>query len=207
MKLLTIHSAPYKSNAEATAIIEAIDASDDAIIGGWTYFAEWRKTRNALLLFDVVRKLNVAERAWSGAYPGKPMRREWQVLRRCVMSALERLGKSLIDARTPAQTELAIYKGKKRATLARTDQLNDRAVTIALAGSTIDEAAKTLEEWKMPRSKLYLKKRASQLGLTRRKVSEKPKPSAKGPWRGRPAKSSTTVSIGPGRRRHHGNSY
>lgn len=184
------------------------ELSDDAILRGATYFADWRKTRNALFLFDTLRMLNAAERAWNHAHGARaPMRREWQVLRRCVMIALDRLGNGLRDAHTPAQTERAIYPGRKRATLARADQLNDRAVTTALAGSTVDQAEEILKGWGKPRSRQYLKKRASQLGLTARKPREKPAPNSREKLRGRAAQAPRTVAVALGRRRHFGNAY
>jgi len=195
-----------ENNGERMRIIH--DPSDSAILRGADYFLDWRKTRNALLLFDALQMLNVAEHEWNLARgPRVPMRREWQVLRRCVMRALGGLRKRLLDARSPEQTERAIYAGGKRATLARTDQLNDRAVTTALGGATIDQAAKILEGWGKPRSRQYLKKRASQLGLTARKPRDKPAPNTKDKLRGRAAQAPRTVSVAPGRRRHYGNAY
>jgi hypothetical protein len=184
------------------------DESDTAILSGWTYFTEWRSSGNFLLLLDALERLNHAERTWTVARGSRtPIRREWQVLRRCVMRGMARLRRPLLDANTPAKTERAIYRGGKRATLARTDQLNDRAVTIAMLGSgskrvDYDRALVTLAEWGIFRQKGYLMKRASELGLTQRR---RPRPKRNLPaW---PKPSGRIEQVGPGRLRHSGGAY
>ncbi|WP_146010064.1 hypothetical protein [Burkholderia sp. WAC0059] len=150
------------------------EPSDDAILRGWVYFREWRGSRNALLLLDALDSLAAAERLWitdRGRRPG--MRREWQVLRRCVTLGILRVREKLLEAQTPAATERALHSRGRRATLARKDLLTSRAVAVALSGSSIEGAAKILEEWGMPRSRAYLKKKASELGFTKRKTAAK----------------------------------
>ncbi|MFL9930873.1 hypothetical protein P0D88_16800 [Paraburkholderia sp. RL18-103-BIB-C] len=186
------------------------ELSDNDIHDGWTYFASWRKTRNYLLLFDALGKLNAAERKWMTARGAAvPLRREWQVLRRCVMRGLERLRNPLLAARTPAQTEHAIYRGGKRATLARVDQLQVRAIDLALAssGSTAvdyDKALTTLAGWGISAKRSSLITRASQLGLSRRR---KPTPASQIGRARQPAQSPKLVHIAPGRTRHAGTRY
>jgi hypothetical protein len=149
-----------------------------------------------------------AERRWNASTRRRtPMRREWQVLRRCVTTGLARLRAPLLAARTHSQTAHAIYSGGKRATLARIDQLNERAVTAALVGSTIEQAAATLKGWGIPRTKGTLKKRASQLGLTRRKAKSAAPLKAVRKRPTQPAKSPKTLDVAPGRRRHRGSRY
>jgi hypothetical protein len=184
------------------------DQSDEAILAGWRYFHLWRKSRNALLLLDALEKLNCAENAWTAVNGRrKPLRREWQVLRRCVMRGLGRLRVNLLEAHSQEETESALYRGGKRATLARADQLNDLAVVTALVGSTLEQAGATLQSWGKPRAKSYLKKRASQLGLTRRQAKSVERVEPKGNRRTQQARSAQVIEIGPGRRRHRGTAY
>lgn len=184
------------------------EPSDDEILAGWDYFRDWRRSRNGLLLFDALAHIIEAERRWNvSGRRQAPMRREWQVLRRCVTTGLARLRAPLLAARTHSQTASAIYSGGKRATLARIDQLNDRAVTVALVGSTIEQAATTLKGWGIARTKGTLKKRASQLGLTKRKAKLPAAPRSPRKWPTQPAQSPKTIETSPGRRRHHGNAY
>jgi len=184
------------------------DESDTAILAGWTYLSEWRNSGNFLLLLDALERLNHAERTWITTRGVRvPLRREWQVLRRCVMRGMARLRKPLLEAKKPAQTEKAIYGGGKRATLARTDQLNERAVTVAMLGSgsrkvDYDRALVTLAEWGIPRKRGYLIKRASELGLAQRRRSP-----AKHSVRVWPRSSGRTEHVGPGRLRHSGGAY
>ncbi len=184
------------------------EPSDDEIRAGWVYFREWRRSSNGLLLFDALARMNEAERRWNASGRRQaPMRREWQVLRRCVTTGLARLRAPLLAARTHSQTAHAIYSGGKRATLARIDQLNERAVTVALVGSTIEQAAATLKGWGIPRTKGTLKKRASQLGLTRRKTKQPAAPRSPRKWPTQPTHSPKTLDVAPGRRRHRGSRY
>ncbi|MFL9952802.1 hypothetical protein PQR65_05245 [Paraburkholderia nemoris] len=184
------------------------EPSDNEILAGWDDFRDWRRSRNGLLLFDALARVSEAERRWNASARRRAaMRREWQVLRRCVTTGLARLRAPLLAARTHSQTARAIYSGGKRATLARIDQLNDRAVKVALVGSTIEQAGATLKGWGIPRTKGTLKKRASQLGLTRRKTKPLAAPRAVPKRPTQPAQSPKTVEVTPGRRRHRGSRY
>lgn len=123
------------------------------------------------------------------------------------MRGMARLRRPLLEANTPAKTDRAIYGGGKRATLARTDQLNDRAVTIAMLGSgsrkvDYDRALITLAEWGIFRQKGYLMKRASELGLTQRR-----RPRTKRQLLAWPKPSGRTEQVEPGRLRHTGGAY
>ncbi|AMM13343.1 hypothetical protein AX768_03675 [Burkholderia sp. PAMC 28687] len=82
----------------------------------------------------------------------------------------------LITATTPSQTQKALYRGGKRAPLARVDQLNIRSIRVALLGSgsrgvNFDVARDTLVAWGISRKRSYLVKFASKHGLTRRPLS------------------------------------
>ncbi|CAN7471006.1 hypothetical protein [Paraburkholderia hospita] len=186
---------------------------ESAVYSGAGYFKAWRESRNYLLLFDALEKLNAAERKWMAAHGAStPLRREWQVLRRCVMRGLERLRNPLLAARTPAQTEHAIYRGGKRATLARIDQLNVRAIDLALAssGSTsvdYDKALATLAGWGISVQRSSLITRASRLGLSRRKKLAKSAPASHMGRARQPAQSPKLVHVAPGRTRHAGTRY
>ncbi|WP_429497447.1 hypothetical protein ACQUFY_16790 [Robbsia andropogonis] len=181
------------------------DESDDAILAGAAYFRAWRHNRNALLLFDALRKVNAAERAWMTTHGRKmPLRREWQVLRRCVAAGLDRLGDDLIAARTPAATASAIYAGRKRATIARTDQLNNLAIAAALTVGTPEAAVDLLRRWGLPRTPGYLRKRASELGYTPRKGKQ----SDDSPALQTAARQPQRIeAIGAARRKVHGRAY
>ncbi|WP_147432187.1 hypothetical protein [Pararobbsia silviterrae] len=179
--------------------------SDDAILAGAAYFRAWRSSRNALLLFDALAKINLAERVWivdRGA--NLPMRREWQVLRRCVMRAMEKLHEPLLAATSPSQTERALFpKGGKRATLARADQLNRMSITIALIGSTIDQAHANLKSMGISRKRGYLKKLASEMGFTRRPArTTVPQPTASALRR-----RSRSIEVSSSGLRHRGSAY
>jgi hypothetical protein len=185
--------------------------SDNAIHDAIGYFALWRESGNYLLLFDALAKLNEAESSWTAAR-GKsaPMRREWQELRRAVMCGLEELRTPLLDARKPADTERALYGGGKRATLARRDQLAVRAVAVALASSgskavDYDKALGTLADWGISRTKAYLVKRASELGLTRR--PDKPTRRKLPAQTKRSSPAINAIQVSPGRLRHRGTRY
>ncbi len=163
------------------------EESDDFILSGWEYFFAWRESRNYLLLFDALDRLDRAERSWLRAgYRKRPLRREWQVLRRCITAGLSRLREPLNAATTPSQTQKALYGGGKRAPIARVDQLNVRSIRVALLGSgwpgvNFDVARATLESWGIPRKRSYLIKFASQYGLTRRPLSRRPSKAATAP--------------------------
>ncbi|WP_156443790.1 hypothetical protein [Burkholderia savannae] len=184
------------------------EPSDDAILRGWTYFREWRRSWNALLLFDALDQLNDAERLWSATHGSHAaLRREWQVLRRCVMRALSRLRTPLLEAKSPRETERALHRGKKRGTLARGDQLNDLAIITALSEGPPAKAAALLRSWGMPRTEGYLRKRASELGFSRRKgrADGPQEPDSKFPQTGKQATKTTEIS--PGVTRYAGKRY
>lgn len=177
--------------------------SDDEILAGWSYFREWRASRNALLLFDALERVNRAERAWIAERgPRTPLRREWQVLRRCVMRGLARLRGPLLAASTPAQTEQALFRGKRRATLARRDQLNVLEVEIALRGSTIEQAMKILAGFGRPRARGYLTRKASELGMTPRRKASAGSKRARNRNRRETATGLHENEIAPGHRRY-----
>ncbi|NHV27686.1 hypothetical protein [Burkholderia sp. D-99] len=179
------------------------ELSDDAILAGWSYFREWRTSRNALLLFDALEQVNRAERAWIAARGSRtPLRREWQVLRRCVMRGLARLRGPLLAASTPAQTEQALFRGKRRATLARRDQLNVLEVEIALRGSSIEQAMQILAGLGRPRARSYLVRKASELGLTPRQKASAGSKRARNRSKRETATGLHENEIAPGHRRY-----
>ncbi|HDR9802421.1 TPA: hypothetical protein QDC55_003295 [Burkholderia cenocepacia] len=177
--------------------------SDDEIIAGWSYFREWRASRNALLLFDALERVNRAEGAWiAECGPRTPLRQEWQVLRRCVMRGLARLRGPLLAASTPAQTEQALFRGKRRATLARRDQLNVLEVEIALHGSSIEQAMQILAGFGRPRARSYLVRKASELGLTPRQKASTGSKRARNRSKRETATGLHENEIAPGHRRY-----
>lgn len=179
------------------------ELSDDAILAGWSYFREWRTSRNALLLFDALEQVNRAERAWIAERGSRtPLRREWQVLRRCVMRGLARLRGPLLAASTPAQTEQALFRGKRRATLARRDQLNVLEVEIALRGSSIEQAMQILAGLGRPRARSYLVRKASELGLTPRQKASAGGKRARNRSKRETATGLHENEIAPGHRRY-----
>ncbi|WP_152554254.1 hypothetical protein [Burkholderia sp. A1] len=176
---------------------------DDEILDAAKYFQEWRHSRNALLLFDALDRLNRAERAWIALHGrAQPLRREWQVLRRCVMRGLGRLHGPLTTANSPAQTARALFPGKRGAPLARRDQLNALLLDVALRGSTIDQAMQFLASIGQPRSRGYLVRLTSELGLTPRKKSAPGGKRSRGKARRDTATGQQEDQIAPGNRRY-----
>ncbi|NVE22369.1 hypothetical protein [Burkholderia glumae] len=176
---------------------------DDEILAAITYFREWRISRNALLLFDALGCLNRAEHAWIASRGRtQPLRREWQVLRRCVMRGLGRLHGPLTTASSPAQIARAIFPGKRGAPLARYDQLNALLLDVALRGSTIDQAMQFLASIGQPLSRGYLVRMASTRGLTPRSKAAPGGKRARGKARRDTATGQREDQIAPGNRRY-----
>ncbi|PRE91656.1 hypothetical protein C6Q13_02140 [Burkholderia gladioli] len=177
---------------------------DDEILAAATYFREWRHSRNALLLFDALDRLNRAEQVWITLHGrAQPLRRDWQVLRRCVMRGLGRLHGPLTTASSPAQTARAFFPGKRGAPLARRDQLNALLLDVALRGSTIDRAMQFLASIGQPRSRGYLVRVASTRGLTPRREAAPGGKRSRGKARRDTTTGQREDQIAPGYRRYH----
>ncbi len=149
------------------------EASDSALLKAPAYWKLWLESspKNRLFLFDVLRELNEAETQWPAQ---QPMRPEWHELRRSVMKELSRLGDKLIAARTPEETDKAIFSKKNfRATVDRRNALNNLAIKTALEHSSLEEAQRTLRQWRLPRSLGTLQRLAYQKGLRGKRREKK----------------------------------
>lgn len=173
------------------------EKSDDQILAAQRYLRNFRESiqkneTNGLYLFLALDRLNRAELEWrKDGNAAKPMRREWQVMRRYVMSRIGRMAPSLLHAKSPKETEAALLLNgtNKRATLAYRDAHQTRWTLLCLTDTQSDKGRgvwnkKTLRldgrkvDWEAVATKIgvsvgQLKKRASELGITSRKPSKK----------------------------------